>query len=136
MQVSLQLDDELSQLERRMLDAHLQRCAECRAYAADLTTFTHQLRSAPLEPLRRPVVVARPRRLAFARLQAGVAAAIAIVAVGVASQTSQWGQSDTTPSSFEGTVAQFPTRTELDRELAIFESLPARRTVSLGSNFF
>ena len=32
-QVSLELDGELSQLEQRMLGAHLERCGGCAAYA-------------------------------------------------------------------------------------------------------
>ena len=132
-QVSLRLDDELSQLELRMLDAHLERCAHCSAYAADVTEFTLELRSAPLETLDRPIAVKRPRRLALARLQVGVAAMLAIATVGVAAQVTQSGQRDT---SLSGTsVTRFPTRAEFDRELAILESqsLPARTTVPLSA---
>ena len=80
-QVSLRLDSELSQLETRMLEVHLGRCASCSEYAADVERFTADLRSAPLEPLVRPAFVERGRRrLAHARLQGGaVAAAFAIV---------------------------------------------------------
>jgi predicted anti-sigma-YlaC factor YlaD len=133
-QVSLRLDDELSQLELRMLDAHLESCVHCSAYAADVTEFTHQLRSAPLETLDRPIAVKRPRRLTVARLQVGVAAMLAIATVGVATQVTQSGQRDT---SFSGNaVTRFPSRAELDRELAILESqrLPARTTVPLSAN--
>jgi predicted anti-sigma-YlaC factor YlaD len=133
-QVSLQLDDELSELERRMLSAHLERCPACSAYAADLTAFTHELRSAPLELLERPIVVRRPRRLALARLQVGVAAALAIATVGLATQIIQSGRGDTSLSRPTGTVTRFPTRAELDRELAILESLPTRATVSPRSS--
>ena len=69
-QVSLRLDSELSQLETRMLEVHLGRCASCSEYAADVERFTADLRSAPLEPLVRPAFVERGRRrLAHARLQ-------------------------------------------------------------------
>jgi len=133
-QVSLQLDGELSQLERRMLDAHLGRCAVCRGYAADLATFTNELRSAPLEVLAHPVIIRRPRRLALARMQAGVAAVIAIAAIGVATQVTESGPSDTTRSGFDGTVTQFPTRAEVDRELAMLEGLPNRtQPIAMGS---
>ena len=86
-QVSLLLDDELSQLERRMLGAHLRRCADCSAYADEVTTFTDQIRYAPMETLTRQIVVQRRRRIPAAmRLQAGVAAALAFAALGLGSQ--------------------------------------------------
>jgi predicted anti-sigma-YlaC factor YlaD len=132
-QVSLRLDDELSQLERRMVDTHLGRCATCRDYAADLTMFTYEVRSAPLEELQRPVVVERRRRQAFARLQSGVAAAVAIVAIGVTAQLASSDRSEAPVPISEGTITEFPTQAELDRELAIFEALPTRHTASMGS---
>jgi predicted anti-sigma-YlaC factor YlaD len=48
--VSLSLDGELSELERRLLDAHLVRCAGCSSFAAEIEGVVGQLRSAPLEP--------------------------------------------------------------------------------------
>jgi anti-sigma factor RsiW len=127
-QVSLRLDGELSQLEDRMLRVHLERCPRCSAYAADLETFTAELRSAPLETLRRPVVVERSRRLSAAWLQSGVAAALAIVAIGVAAQVASRDSEPPLPA-----VTRYPTQAELDRELAILEELPVRRTASTGS---
>jgi len=136
-QVSLRLDNEISQLEGRMLDAHLGRCAQCGAYAADLTTFTRDLRAAPLEILARPAFVERGRRWAHVRLQGGIAASaaavVAIVAIGVAAQVASSGQSDTPLPNLERTVTRFPTQAELDRELAILASLSVRRTASIGS---
>jgi predicted anti-sigma-YlaC factor YlaD len=133
-QVSLRLDDELSQLEIRMLDVHLERCANCRAYAEDLATFTREMRTATLETPERPVVVQRRRRLALARVQSGVAAAIAIVALGVTGQVASSWRSDAAPRHISnGTITRFPTQAELDRELAIIESLDVRATASIRS---
>ena len=120
-QVSLRLDDELSQLEIRMLDAHLERCASCHAYAEDLATFTREMRTAPLETLERPVVVERRRRLASAHLQSGVAAAVAIVALGVDGQVASSWRSDAPQHVSHGTITRYPTQAELDRELAILD---------------
>jgi len=100
-QISLQLDAELSELERRMVARHLERCLDCRAFEESTAAFTAELRAAPLEPLRRPVVVHRVRRPSFAATQAAVAAVVAIAAIGVVGQlgltkprvASQGGQS-------------------------------------------
>ncbi len=117
-----------------MLDAHLVRCAGCDAYAADLIAFTHELRSAPLETLERPAVIRHPRRIAMARFSGAVAAAAAVIAaIGLTGQLTSSGRSDARLSNFNGTVTRFPTQAELDRELAILERLPARRTSSIGS---
>jgi predicted anti-sigma-YlaC factor YlaD len=117
-QVSLQLDGELSQLELRMLDAHLARCADCSDYAAEVAQFTHAMRAAPLETLERPIVLRRPGRVAVARLHMGVAAAIALAAVGLASQLSSIdGAGPGTARA--GTLYQ--TRSQLDRELEMID---------------
>lgn len=123
-QVSLDLDGELSQLERQMVAAHLGRCSECRTFAEGTALFTTALRDAPLERLEHPVVVRHPRRTAvLGRFQVGVAAGLAVVAVGLASQLGSLNRQDS------GSVAaadQFPTRVELDRELAIIELTQSR----------
>ncbi len=103
-QVSLELDDELSQLERRMLDAHLICCPDCRAYAADVAAFTTELRAAPLEQIERAIIVHRPRRGSLARLQVGVAAAVAIAILGFVLQL------DFPGAERSSTVVRTPTR--------------------------
>jgi predicted anti-sigma-YlaC factor YlaD len=81
---SLRLDDELSELERVLLDAHLGRCSECAGYVADIGAVTREIRTAELVTLPQPIALPLRRRLAFANraLQAGAAAA-AVVAVSV-----------------------------------------------------
>ena len=81
--VSLQLDNELSQLEDAMLQAHLGRCEPCRAYAADVAATTRELRAAEPERLVRPIALPRRRRVSFGNVQAAAAAAIALAAVGI-----------------------------------------------------
>jgi len=102
--VSLRLDSETSQLEQRMLEAHLGHCDDCRVYADDLDVFTSMLRSAPLEPLERPIVVPRTRRAAVGLSHLGVAAAVAIVAIG---SMLQLGLPGAEPSARQPT--KFPT---------------------------
>jgi hypothetical protein len=112
--VSLRLDGETSQLEQRMLEAHLARCEDCRVYADDLDVFTHLLRTAPLEPLERPIVVPRIRRAAFGLSHLGVAAGVAIVAIG---SMLQLGLPGAEPSARQPT--KFPTLSEGASEMQL-----------------
>jgi predicted anti-sigma-YlaC factor YlaD len=120
-QISVDLDGELSQLERAMLASHLERCADCRSYAAEVTAFTQALRDEPLEGLERPVVVVRrSRRVAAVRLPAAVAAVMAIAVVGVSSQIAANQTRERALSS--RTELHFPTQDELEREQTLIES--------------
>ena len=92
--VSLQLDDELSELERTLMRAHLVRCADCSVFASDLGALTGRLRSESLELLAQPIVVPARRRVGLralnvaAGLAAGVAAAF-VLGVSVAGSSSK-----------------------------------------------
>lgn len=84
-QVSLELDGELSELERLMLARHVERCADCRAFRDGVGETTNAIRSAPYERFERRVVLPRLHRgrLYAARDIAvratGMAAGIALV---------------------------------------------------------
>ena len=133
-QVSLRLDDELSQLERRMVSAHLDRCDDCRLFADEVEEFTLALRVAPAVPLERPIAVSRPRRVSILRMQAGVAAVLAFVAVGLASQVTPSNSSDVSESEWSTTVTHFPTRAQTEHELALLKRLPEREPNSVNSS--
>jgi anti-sigma factor RsiW len=81
-------DGELSELERKLLDAHLQRCAACAHFALDVAAIAAELRAAAPEPLPRPLSVPIwRRRPVYARVRAvGAAAAVAAMALGVAAR--------------------------------------------------
>jgi predicted anti-sigma-YlaC factor YlaD len=81
-------DGELSQLERKLLDAHLSRCAACAAFAVEVAGVTAELRAAAAEPLARPVAIPVWRRhRSYAGVRAvGAAAAIAAMTIGIASR--------------------------------------------------
>ncbi len=129
-QVSLRLDGELSELEQRMLDSHLARCQQCRAYSASVVEFTSALRAAPPGPLLRPVIISHARRVSIARIQIGVAAALALAALGLGTQLS----SARSGTEFTGTITHYPTQSELDHELAMLGNLSDRdRPVSAGA---
>jgi predicted anti-sigma-YlaC factor YlaD len=88
-QISLLLDGEVSELDRRLVSAHLARCAECRAFEQPVRAFTEELRAAPLELPSLPVVVVRPVRTGQRVLRRTAelsAAATVLIAVGVVTQ--------------------------------------------------
>ena len=82
---SLRLDGELSELEQALLDAHLGRCAECRAYASGVTALTMRLRLVEPEQLTAPITLPRRATGALRSLQTGVAAAMVIAAAALGS---------------------------------------------------
>jgi predicted anti-sigma-YlaC factor YlaD len=80
-QLSLRLDHELPELDGARLDAHLEHCAGCRSFAAEIGALTQTLRETPLEEARFTVPIPRRRLVSVRSLQAGfAAAAVAIVA--------------------------------------------------------
>lgn len=85
---SLAPDGELSELERKLLGSHLDRCDACANFAVHVAAVAAELRAASLEPLERPISVPSwRRRPAYARLSAvGAAAAVALMALGVAAR--------------------------------------------------
>jgi anti-sigma factor RsiW len=122
-QISLELDGELSQLERAMLGSHLERCDGCRAFRAEAASVTHALRETRLARLSMPVTVRRTRPLVTARLQAAAVAATAFAVVGVSGQLAA---NQTRPGGspvFPGEqVVRYPTQAELEHELALLQS--------------
>jgi anti-sigma factor RsiW len=80
---SLRLDGELSELERVLLDKHLETCGACLAFDQRLDAAARTLRLAPPEPLLVPIRLPE-RRVAFSRRRlvvAGIAAALALGSV-------------------------------------------------------
>jgi anti-sigma factor RsiW len=79
--VSLALDGELAELEQRMLDAHLARCAPCRDDARELVAIAAAVRATPLEPVD-GLATPRFRRPLTGRLRP-VAAVAATLLLGI-----------------------------------------------------
>ena len=127
-QVSLELDGELSQLEQRMLGAHLERCPQCAAYAAEVRDVTERIRNAPRAVMQRPVVVRRRRPLTTVRLQVGVAAAFALAALGLGTQLAST-EPQGSLARFEGQPALNPPRSVFEQEQAILRVVRAGRTL-------
>jgi predicted anti-sigma-YlaC factor YlaD len=76
---SSELDDELSEFDRCLLERHLERCHECRVVVADMFEMTAALRSAPLVQHVCGRVVPHRARLYRARQLASIAAALVLV---------------------------------------------------------
>lgn len=85
-QMSLRVDSELSEFEGILLDAHLSRCEDCRAFARGLAGLTETLRTVPVEEpsisFRPPRRRARVEIVLAGSLRAGsAAAAVAVFAI-------------------------------------------------------
>jgi hypothetical protein len=81
--ISLREDDELSEFECALLDAHLARCVSCSAFADEVGSMTECLRAEPLETLSRPVAVpVRRRRHVAVSTRAAASAAALLVTIG------------------------------------------------------
>lgn len=91
---SLALDGELSQFEHALLRAHLEQCTGCRSYNGSLVATTERLRNAPLERLERPISLPSRQRVSFRSVQAGLAAALVVTAIGLGGLLSSLGSSD------------------------------------------
>jgi anti-sigma factor RsiW len=82
---SLALDGELSDFEHALMRSHLDRCAECAAFVADIGATTMAVRQAALEPLPHQVTLpARARRLRGGALRLGAVAGVVVGALGLA----------------------------------------------------
>jgi predicted anti-sigma-YlaC factor YlaD len=129
-QISLELDNELSQLERAMVEAHVARCPDCLAYQTEVTAFTGALRAAPLEPMESPIALRAPRRAVVARLQAGAAAAVALVALGVAAQIAMEPRSPSS-SPLGSREIKYPTQRAIAREQALLQRVNSGHPIRL-----
>jgi anti-sigma factor RsiW len=86
--VSLSLDGELSELERRLLETHIGRCTSCHEFAAELSGLVQGMRSTPLDPVpagaRASTAGWRRRTTAPVRVAGRAAAVAAAAAAGLA----------------------------------------------------
>ena len=82
MWASLQLDGELSELERALLAAHLVRCDACAIYVREVGAATRGLRAAELERPAHPITLPSRRRL-LRPVHVSAAAAMLTMAVGL-----------------------------------------------------
>jgi ferric-dicitrate binding protein FerR (iron transport regulator) len=87
--ISLELDGEISELERAALAAHLGGCAECSSVQAEIAGFTRLMRDAPVEAprvdgavlTRLPVRLRPARRRVIFALAAAIATSLTVLAL-------------------------------------------------------
>lgn len=103
--VSLQLDGVLSEFESAMLEQHVGRCADCKAFKVDATAQAALLRTASLERVTVPVELpARPQPLRHALAGLGtLAASVAAAAISLHVMTGSHGS---TSAAHAGPVAR------------------------------
>jgi predicted anti-sigma-YlaC factor YlaD len=124
--VSLRLDDEISELEEALLEAHLHRCAACREFEASVRGAVVALRAQPLEEIDHPVIVSGRRRLPVRRGAVASVAAVAAAVVGVSTVLST--QASKSPSTHVPTQLPAAVATD-DQDLKQLRTL---RVLQLG----
>ena len=124
--VSMRLDDEISELEDALLDAHLRRCPACREFEDSVRSAVVVLRTQPLEPIEHPAVISGRRRLKMRSSTMASAAAVVAAIVGVTTVLStQASKRPTTP-----TPAPIPAADVRDDQ--DIKQLRALRVIQLG----
>lgn len=83
--ISLELDGELSEFERALMNAHLVCCGECGEFEAEVRSITTRLRAERLEPVPVPVSLPVRRRSPLRVTQVAAAAAVVLAAAGLGS---------------------------------------------------
>jgi predicted anti-sigma-YlaC factor YlaD len=124
--ISLRLDEEISELEGALLEAHLRRCSACREFEQSVRGAVLALRARPLERIDHPVIVAGRRRANFRPGAVTKVAAVAAAVVGVTTVlTTQATKGPTSHTPAPTPVAVAPEDTDL-------EQLRALRVLQLG----
>lgn len=134
---SLRVDDELSQLESALLDAHLRVCSSCRAFAAQIVASTAAVRGAGLVALPQPVLIPVQRRRAHRGVAGAVAAAamLAASAAGAVFGVQHLG-SHGNPVRPTAMIATGNEQTNILRSLRRAQLIAAARPIPRNKNFF
>jgi anti-sigma factor RsiW len=127
--LSLSLDQELSPLESRKLERHLNGCPDCSRKGAGIVAITRELRSLPLET---PSISTRPRlpwRRRIARTGIPAVAAVLVASFGLVALQ---GSVDVRPGSMSPTVpaANVVSAVRLSRVTHSIPPQPEQQSVS------
>jgi predicted anti-sigma-YlaC factor YlaD len=127
--VSAALDDELSEVGSVRLDAHLRRCADCRAYAEQAALTTRMVREAPLETLGFSIVLPSRRGAVARRLQVTAAAAALVAVIGLSAAVGTFGSGGGQRATNTGSQAGALRSTE--QELKLLRASSVRDRLSM-----
>jgi anti-sigma factor RsiW len=126
---SLRMDDELSELESALLEAHLKRCPACASFAVEVEAVALELRAASLERFEQPVwLPARRRASPLRAIQFGAAAALVAAAAGLGTLFGALGSAEQ-PATLTLTV---PRNTPLLALESSPRGLPTTREMALS----
>lgn len=129
--VSLRLDGELSEFEFALLEAHLAKCADCRAFEADVAPITAAVRSTALEPVETPFELPS-RRGGVARMRVlSAVAAVAVVAVSLGTLAESAGR-DHASRQFKPTPTQLNSIKSDDVLVRAFQHSPPPPPPQIG----
>jgi hypothetical protein len=120
MWASLQLDGELSELERALLDAHVARCEPCGIFIREVGAATRGLRAAELTLPAHPVAIPSRRRV-VRPVHVSAAAAIVALAVGLGALAASFGSAGSRVSPVRAGAEMDPVTAEntLIREIRL-----------------
>lgn len=106
---SLELDDDLGEIERVLLDDHLTRCSGCATFVAGMHELTAVVRAAPQERPEQPLVLPARRRRVGTVVRVLAAATIVALAAGLAFLGSSVGsETEATAPADEAVLAFLP----------------------------
>ena len=127
---SLELDGELSELERVLLGDHVRSCDACAVAIASIRALTESVRAAPLEQPRRPLVpVPEPKRAPRPRpyVRLAFAAAAAVLVSGLGVLVASFSRDDAVPAApDQGEIALRPDDLQRIRGMRARETEPPR----------
>ena len=124
---SLELDDDLGEIERVLLDDHLSRCGGCATFVIGMRELTAVVRAAPQEQPERPLVLPpRRRRTAATAVRVLAAATIVALAAGLAFLGSSVGDQEQATLPVDPAELAFLSSGAGDPEISSLKAKPLR----------
>jgi len=123
---SLELDDDLGEIERVLLDDHLSRCSGCATFVTGMRELTAVVRAAPQERPRLPLALPPRRRPAAVAVRVLAAATIVALAAGLAFLGSSVGGQPQATAPLDDAEFAFLSSGAGDPEITLLKAKPLR----------